>query len=54
MDQLYEDQRESFEAYKAGMTEKDTFLQQKQMYEQLEERLNEKIRMQKEAVEKLV
>lgn len=53
LEQLYEDQRESFEAYKAGMTEKDTFLQQKQMYEQLEERLNEKIRMQKEAVEKL-
>ena len=53
LEQLYEDQRESFEAYKAGMTEKNTFLQQKQMYEQLEERLNEKIRMQKEAVEKL-
>ena len=35
------------------MTEKDTFLQQKQMYEQLEERLNEKIRKQNEAVEKL-
>ena len=40
LDQLYEDQRESFESYKAGMTEKDTFLQQKRMYEQLEERLN--------------
>lgn len=53
LDQLYEDQRESFESYKAGMTEKDTFLQQKQMYEQLEERLNGKIQMQKEAVEKL-
>lgn len=53
MDQLYEDQRESFEAYKVGMTEKDTFLQQKQMYEQLEEHLNEKIQKQKEAVEKL-
>ena len=25
LEQLYEDQRESFEAYKAGMTEKDTF-----------------------------
>lgn len=53
LDQLYEDQQESFESYKAGMTEKDTFIQQKQIYEQLEERLNEKIRMQKEAVEKL-
>lgn len=53
LDQLYEDQRESFEAYKAGMTEKDTFLQQKQMYEQLEERLTEKISQQKEAMEKL-
>lgn len=53
LDQLYEDQRESFESYKAGMTEKDTFIQQKQIYEQLEERLNEKIRMQKETVEKL-
>lgn len=53
LDQLYEDQRESFESYKAGMTEKDTFIQQKQIYEQLEERLNEKIRMHKETVEKL-
>lgn len=53
LDQLYEDQRESFESYKAGMTEKDTFLQQKQVYEQMEERLKDKIRQQKEAVERL-
>lgn len=53
LDQLYEDQRESFESFKAGMTEKDTFLQQKQIYEQMEERLKEKIRQQKEAVEQL-
>lgn len=53
LDQLYEDQRESFESYKAGMTEKDTFLQQKQIYEQMEECLKDKIRQQKEAVERL-
>ena len=35
------------------MTEKDTFLQQKQIYEQMEERLKDKIRQQKEAVERL-
>lgn len=53
LNQLYEDQRESFESYKAGMTEKDTFFQQKQVYEQMEERLKNKIRQQKEAVEQL-
>lgn len=35
------------------MTEKDTFLQQKQIYEQMEERLKDQIRQQKEAVERL-
>lgn len=49
LDQLYEDQRKSFESYKVGMTEKDTFLQQKQIYERMEERLNEKFQKQKEA-----
>ncbi len=53
LEQLYEDQRESFESYKAGMTEKDTFFQQKKVYEQMEDCLNEKIRQQKEAVGKL-
>lgn len=51
LDQLFEDQRESFESHKAGMAEKDTFLQQKQIYEQMEEHLNEEIQKQKEAVE---
>lgn len=51
LDQLYEDQKETFESYKAEMTKKDTFLQQKQIYEQMEERLNEEIQKQKEAVE---
>lgn len=35
------------------MAEKDTFLQQKQVYEQMEEHLKDKIRQQKEAVERL-
>lgn len=51
LDRLYEDQRESFESYKAGLTEKETFLQQKSVYEQMEKRLDENIRRQKEAVE---
>ena len=37
---------EAFEAYKDGTTDKDTFLQQKELYDQLEIKLNDGIQKQ--------
>ena len=46
LERLHGDQMDAFEAYKEGITDKETFLQQKKLYDQLETKLNEGIRKQ--------
>ena len=41
LERLHGDQMEAFEAYKDGNTDKETFLQQKALYDQLETKLND-------------
>lgn len=53
LEKLYVDQKENFESYKAGMTSKDVFMEQKAAYEQMEERLQENIQKQAQAITKL-
>lgn len=47
---MQEDLRASYEAYRSGTTNKETYLEQKQMYEQLEEKLQENILKQQDAI----
>lgn len=53
LERLHGDQMEAFEAYKDGTTDKDAFLQQKEMYDQLEIKLNDGIQKQTEVVKAL-
>ena len=53
LERLHGDQMDAFEAYKDGTTDRETFLQQKEMYDQLEERLNDGIQKQKDLVKTL-
>lgn len=50
LDKLYADQMESFESYKAGITSRDVFMDQKVSYEQMEEQMQENIKKQRMAV----
>ena len=53
LERLHGDQMEAFEAYKDGTTDKETFLQQKTLYDQLEIKLNEGIHKQTAVVKAL-
>ena len=53
LERLHGDQMEAFEAYKDGATGKETFLQQKTLYDQLEIKLNEGIQKQTAVVRAL-
>ena len=53
LEKLYADQMDAFEAYKSGMTDRDTFLDQRSAYEQMEGRLQENIQRQMEAIRQM-
>ena len=46
LDRLHEDQMDAFEAYKDDTTDKETFMQQKELYDQLEAKLDDRISKQ--------
>ena len=50
---LQQDLRASYEAYKTEVTDKDTYLEQKKMYEQMMEKMQENIEKQQTAVRKI-
>lgn len=50
LEKLYADQMESFESYKAGITSRDVFMEQKASYDQMEAQLQENIEKQRKAV----
>jgi len=50
---LQQDLRASYEAYKTDVTDKDTYLEQKKMYEQMMEKMQENIEKQQAAVRKI-
>ncbi len=53
LDRLQGDQMDAFEAYKDGTTDKETFIQQKELYDQLEAKLDDRIWKQSEIVKAL-
>lgn len=53
LERLHGDQMEAFEAYKDGTTDKEIFLQQKGLYDQLETKLNDGIQKQTAVVKAL-
>ena len=53
LERLHGDQMDAFEAYKDGVTDKETYLQQKTLYDQLEERFNTEIQKQAVVVKEL-
>ena len=50
---IEKDLREAYESYKLGMTDKETYLEQRKIYEQMLERLQENIEKQMAAVTKM-
>lgn len=50
---IEKDLREAYESYKLGMTDKETYLEQRKTYEQMLERLQENIEKQRAAVTKM-
>ena len=50
---LQQDLRASYEAYKTDVTDKDTYLEQKKMYEQMMEKMQENIEKQQVAVRQI-
>lgn len=50
---LKQDLRASYEAYKTDVTDKDTYLEQKKMYEQMMEKMQENIEKQQVAVRQI-
>ena len=50
---LQQDLRASYEAYKTDVTDKDTYLEQKKMYEQMMEKMQENIDKQQVAVRQI-
>lgn len=50
---IEKDLREAYESYKLGMTDKETYLEQRKIYEQMLERLQENIEKQRAAVTKM-
>ena len=50
---LQQDLRASYEAYKMDVTDKDTYLEQKKMYEQMMEKMQENIKKQQVAVRQI-
>ena len=52
-ERINKDLRDAYQSYKIGMTDKETYLEQKKTYEQLLMRMQENIEKQKVAVGKL-
>lgn len=50
---LQQDLRTNYEAYKTDVTDKDTYLEQKKMYEQMMEKMQENIEKQQVAVRQI-
>ena len=50
---LQQDLRASYEAYKTDVTDKDTYLEQKKMYEQMMNKMQENIEKQQVAVRQI-
>lgn len=50
---IEKDLREAYESYKLGMTDKETYLEQRKIYEQMLERLQENIEKQRTVVAKM-
>ena len=50
---LQQDLRASYEAYKTDVTDKDTYLEQKKMYEQMMEKMQDNIEKQQTAVRQI-
>ena len=44
------DLQNAYEAYKVGITDKETYLEQRQVYEQLEEKMQETVQKQMKIV----
>lgn len=53
LDKLHADVREGYEVYKSGVTDKETYMQQKKMYDELLEKLEENIGKQEVAVNRI-
>lgn len=52
-ERINKDLRDAYESYKLGMTDRETYLEQKKTYEQLLVRMQDNIEKQKAAVSKL-
>lgn len=52
-ERINKDLRDAYESYKLGMTDKETYLEQRKTYEQLLGRMQENIEKQKVAVSKI-
>ena len=52
-ERLNKDLRDAYESYKLGMTDKETYLEQKKTYEQLLEQMKQNIEKQKAGVSKM-
>ena len=52
-ERINKDLRDAYESYKLGMTDKETYLEQRKTYEQMLERLQENIEEQMAAVTKM-
>lgn len=52
-DRINKDLRDAYESYKLGMTDRETYLEQRKTYEQLLVRMQENIEKQKAAVSKM-
>ena len=52
-ERINKDLRDAYESYKLGMTDRETYLEQKKTYEQLLVRMQDNIEKQKAAVSKM-
>ena len=52
-DKIDADLFQSYESYRAGNSERETYLQQKEMYEKMLEQLQKNIECQKEAIDRM-
>jgi DNA invertase Pin-like site-specific DNA recombinase len=50
LEKLEGDRMEAYESFRTGLTEKETYLEQKQVYDQMEQKLQENIQKQMQAV----
>lgn len=53
-DKIDADLFHAYEAYRSGISERETYLQQKETYEQMLEQLQKNVECQKEAIDKIL